>query len=374
MTRVLEDRKNAMREADGVIFVMDLVIPFSIMSALVLTLVLLPPVRRLAIKTGVVDHPDQRKVHQEAMPLLGGLAIFIAFWTTVLCTQPLTKEIIAFGAGSLLILVSGVWDDSRNISPAVKLVFQIAAALVVMVFGGIRITFMTSLFGVNPMDLGWLALPLTLGWIVGLTNAINLMDGLDGLAAGVSGIAAISIGIIAWMEGFASVGLLALILGVSALAFLRFNFYPAKIFMGDTGALFLGYSLAVLSIMGLTKMATTVSVFLPILVLGVPISDTLLAIVRRLTNKTPIFSPDKDHLHHRLLALGMSQKRAVLTVYCVCVFLSLSAIGISLLPTGQALMGIFLVAILVLYGADKIGVIGRKVRRNGAEQKKSAES
>ena len=306
------------------------------------------------------------------MPLLGGLAIFIGFWATVFCTQAVTKEILAFGAGSLLILISGVWDDSRDMRPAVKLAFQLFAALIVVFYGGIRITFVTSLYGTNPQELGWLALPLTLGWIVGLTNAINLMDGLDGLAAGVSGIAAVSIGIIAWMEVFASIGVLALILGASALAFLRINFHPAKMFMGDTGALFLGYSLAVLSIMGLTKMATTVSVFLPILVLGVPIFDTLLAIIRRLMNKTPIFSPDKDHLHHRLLAMGLSHRKAVLTVYGVCIFLSLSAIGIAMLPTGQAMMAMFVVGLAVLYGADKAGVIGRKVREHRAEQERSA--
>jgi UDP-GlcNAc:undecaprenyl-phosphate GlcNAc-1-phosphate transferase len=207
---------------------------------------------------------------------------------------------------------------------------------------------------------------------VGLTNAINLVDGLDGLAAGVSGIAAITIGVISIMEGFFPVGILALILGASALSFLRVNFFPAKIFMGDTGALFLGFSLAVLSIMGLTKMAATVSVYLPILVLGVPIFDTLLAIARRLVNKTPIFSPDKDHLHHRLLAMGLSHKKAVLVVYCVSVFLSLSAIGISFLPTGQAMMAMVLVTVAVFIGADKVGVIGRKVRENSEESEKSS--
>jgi len=349
---------------------MNLFLPLAI--AIALTVALLPLVRLLAVKTGVVDQPDHRKIHTEAKPLMGGLAIFVGFWAAVFCTQPVTKEIIAFGAGSFLILISGVWDDSKSIKPAVKLVFQIAAALIIALYGGIRINFVTSLYSASPMALGFLAFPLTIGWIVGLTNAINLVDGLDGLAAGVSGIAAITIGIITWMEGFASVSLLALILGVSALAFLRYNFYPAKIFMGDTGALFLGFSLAVLSIMGLTKMATTVSVFLPILVLGVPIFDTLLAIVRRLINKTPIFSPDKDHLHHRLLAMGLSHKKAVLVVYGVCVFLSLSAIGISLLPTGQAMMAMFIVALAVFFGADKIGVIGRKVRENRAEKEKSS--
>ena len=344
---------------------MAIVLPISM--AIVITLVLSPLVRRLSTRMGVVDRPDQRKVHREAMPLMGGLAIFIGFWVTVVLTQPISREIAAFGFGSLLVLVSGIWDDSRDIRPWLKLAFQIAAALVVVLYGGVRITFLTSPIGASPQELGLFALPLTILWIIGLTNAVNLVDGLDGLAAGVSGIAAITIGIIAWMEGFASIGLLALILGASALAFLRFNFHPAKVFMGDTGALFLGYSLAVLSIMGLTKMATTVSVFLPVLVLGVPIFDTLLAIVRRLINKTPIFSPDKDHLHHRLLAMGLSHRKAVLTVYGVCIFLSLAAIGISMLPSSQALMAIFLVTLVVLYSADKVGVIGRKVRDNRAD-------
>ena len=341
----------------------------TLLTAVIITIGLLPAVRRLSVKAGIVDQPDQRKVHEKAMPLMGGLAIFFGFWVTVLLTQPLSKEIAAFGAGSLLVLISGVWDDSKDIRPWVKLVFQLAATCIVVFWGGVRITFVTSLFGSDPQALGWLALPLTMAWIVGLTNAINLVDGLDGLAAGVSGIAAVTIGVIAWLEGFAAVGLLALILGVSALAFLSFNFYPAKVFMGDTGALFLGYSLAVLSVMGLTKMATTVSIFMPILVLGVPVFDTLLAIVRRLINRAPIFSPDKDHLHHRLIAMGLSHRKAVLVVYGVCLFLSLSAIGISLLPTGQAMMAMFLVAAGVLFGADKIGVIGHKVRenRNGKE-------
>ncbi|MCL2166936.1 MAG: undecaprenyl/decaprenyl-phosphate alpha-N-acetylglucosaminyl 1-phosphate transferase [Clostridiales bacterium] len=349
---------------------MDFIIP--LLMAIAITAALSPLIRRLSIRMGVVDRPDHRKIHQEAMPLMGGLAIFCGFWAPVLFTQTLTKELLAFGIGSLLILISGIWDDSRDIRPWLKIVFQFAAALIVVLYGNIRISFLTSLFDARPMNLGWFAFPLTITWIIGLTNAVNLVDGLDGLAAGVSGIAAITIGVIAYMEGFQTAGVLALVLGASAMTFLIFNFHPAKVFMGDTGALFLGYSLAVLSIMGLTKMATTVSLFMPILVLGVPIFDTLLAIVRRLINKTPIFAPDKDHLHHRLLAMGLSHKKAVLTVYGVCVFLGLSAVGISLLPTGQAMMAMFLVTLVVLYGADKAGVIGRKVRENRAEQDSTA--
>jgi len=342
-----------------------------LLMAFFLTAVMLPIVRQASVKLGVMDQPDHRKIHQKAMPLMGGLAIFVGFWITVLVTQPLTREIAAFGVGSIVILVAGIWDDKKNIRPWIKLLMQIVAASIVITLGGLRITFVTTPIGGNTMGLGWFALPLTYAWIVGLSNAVNFVDGLDGLAAGISGIAALSIGAIAWMQGFPAVGILAMILGVSALAFLLYNFHPAKMFMGDTGALFLGYSLAVLSIMGLTKMATTVSLFLPILVLGVPIFDTLFAIFRRLKNNTPVYMPDKDHLHHRLLATGMSHRKVVLVVYMVCLFLSLSAIGISLLPTRQALMAVFLVTLAAFICAERLGVIGRKVSQNKPEQDSS---
>jgi len=348
---------------------MTLVLPLVMAAAITATLA--PLVRRLAVKTGVMDLPNERKVHKEAMPLMGGLSIFLGFWITASLTQTFTKELAAFAAGSLLVLIAGIWDDSKDMRPLVKFAFQLAATCIVVFIGGIRVTFVTSLFGANPMELGWLALPFTILWITGLTNAINFVDGLDGLAAGISGIAAVTIGVISWMEGFSGVGVLALILGVSSIAFLRVNFPPANIFMGDTGALFLGFSLAVLSIMGLTKMATTVSIFLPVLVLGVPIFDMLLAIVRRVINRKPVFLPDKDHLHHRLLAMGLSQRKVVLVVYGVCVLLGMSAIGISLMPTGQALMAIFFMTLAVLYSADKIGIIGRKVRERQAAKDSS---
>lgn len=331
------------------------------MLAVALTLGLTPLVRQLAIRVGAMDQPDKRKVHTSPMPRMGGLAIFLSFWITAFLTQPITAELKAFAFGSLLILISGIWDDMKNIRPWMKLAFQFAAALVV-ILAGVKVTFITNLFADTPAILGWLSVPFTTLWIMGMTNAVNLVDGLDGLAAGVSAIAAFTIGVIAWLEGFTYVGVLSLILAASTFAFLKYNFHPAKIFMGDTGALFLGYALAVVSIMGLTKMATTVSLFLPIVVLGVPIMDTLFAIIRRLMNRMPIFAADKDHLHHRLLAMGFSHTQAVLVVYGVCLFLSLSAIGISLLPTGQAMMAIGVVTIVVIYGADKIGVVGHKAK------------
>lgn len=336
-----------------------MVIIMTLIFCMALTMLLTPPVRWLAIRYNIMDAPDKRKVHQSPMPRMGGLAIYLSFWITVFVTQPTNQEILSFFIGSLLIIISGIWDDLKGLKPIVKILFQLAAASIVII-GGVKVSFITRIFGGGPQALGVLSVPLTILWITGMTNAINLVDGLDGLAAGISGIAAISIGIISWMEGLPSVGILALILGVSTLGFLKYNFHPAKIFMGDTGALFLGYALAVLSIMGLTKMATTVSLFLPIIVLGVPIMDTVFAIVRRILNKKPIFGADKDHLHHRLLALGLSHTKAVLVVYGVCIFLSLSAIGMALLTNEKAMMVMVLVVLIVIYGADRLGILGRK--------------
>jgi UDP-GlcNAc:undecaprenyl-phosphate GlcNAc-1-phosphate transferase len=329
--------------------------------AMLLTLGLTPFVRRLAIYLKAMDAPEQRKVHKVPMPRMGGLAIFASFWLTIFLTQPMTRDRYGFFFGSCLIVISGIWDDIKGVKPVVKILFQLAAAAVV-IMGGTRVSFITSLWGQSPLVLGHFSIPITVLWIIGMTNAINLVDGLDGLAAGVSGIAAITIGIISWMEGMVSVGLLSLILGAATLAFLKYNFHPAKIFMGDTGALFLGYALSVLSIMGLTKMATTVSLFLPIVVLGVPIMDTLFAIIRRFLKKQPIFAADKDHLHHRLLAMGLSHKNAVLVVYGVSTFLSLSAIGMAMVSTEQAMVVMVLVAVAVFYGADRIGIIGNKAK------------
>lgn len=334
---------------------------FPMVLALTLVLLLTPPVRQLAIRLNAMDAPDKRKVHKIAMPRMGGLAIFLSFWITAMLTQPMTRELLGFFAGSCFIVASGIWDDMKGIKPSMKILFQVAAAAAVIATGT-KVTFITNLFAGSPLALGWLAVPLTTLWIIGMTNAINLVDGLDGLAAGISGIAALTIGIISWMEGFPAAGVLALILGASALGFLKYNFHPAKIFMGDTGALFLGYALAVLSTMGLTKMATTVSLFLPIVVLGVPIMDTMFAIIRRFLNRKPIFAADKDHLHHRLLAMGFSHPKAVLVVYGVCLFLSFSAIGMVLLTTEKAMMAMVIVTVMVIYGADRLGILGRKAR------------
>jgi UDP-GlcNAc:undecaprenyl-phosphate GlcNAc-1-phosphate transferase len=328
-------------------------------AALLLVLLLTPIVRHMALRVNAVDHPNDRKIHSKVMPRMGGLSIFISFWITVLLTQKMTLGLWGFFSGSMLILIIGVLDDVKGVSPKLKLLFQVLAAICAMA-AGIKVSFLTNIFFGDVVILGWLSYPVTLLWIVGVTNAVNLIDGLDGLAAGISAIAALTIGIIAWMEGMPAMGTLALILAVAIVGFLRYNFYPAKIFMGDTGALFLGYALSILAMTGLTKTVTVISLFLPVVVLGIPILDTALAIVRRYLSHKPIFSADKDHLHHRLMAMGLSHRNTVLAIYGVSALLGASAVLISVLSTAQGMIVMGAITAAVFYLANRVGILSRK--------------
>lgn len=318
-----------------------------------------PLVKRLAYRIKAVDKPAARKVHLKPMPRLGGLAICLGFWFAVLLTQELTREICALLGGGLLIILVGIWDDVKGVSPKTKLVVQVLAACIVLA-SGVRVNFMTHpLKGV--IDLGYLGYPLTVLWIIGVTNAVNLIDGLDGLAAGVAAIAAVTLGIVSLIEGVAAMAFAPFILAASILGFLRYNFHPAQIFMGDTGSLFLGFNLATMAIIGLTKSATVISLFLPIVILGIPIMDTLFAIIRRYSNGKPIFSADKDHLHHRLLALGLSHRHTVLAIYGVSVLLGVTAILMAMVTTAQGMLIMVAATLAVFIGAERIGILrGRK--------------
>ncbi|MDR1206132.1 MAG: undecaprenyl/decaprenyl-phosphate alpha-N-acetylglucosaminyl 1-phosphate transferase [Peptococcaceae bacterium] len=327
--------------------------------AFLFTLCLTPVVKNIALRTGAVDRPGERTVHSGIMPRLGGLAIIAGFWTAVFLTQRMTSGLWGFFAGSMLILAVGIWDDAVRVKPWMKLVFQVLAAVCVMA-GGIQVSFVTNIFFGGVLPLGWIGYPMTLIWIVGVTNAVNLVDGLDGLAAGVSAIAALTIGVIAWMEGMQTMGMLALILAMSVLGFLKYNFYPAKIFMGDTGSLFLGYALSVLAIVGLTKTVTVISLFLPVVVLGIPILDTAYAIVRRYSSHKPIFSADKDHLHHRLMAVGLSHRNTVLVIYGVSAILGASAVWISILSAARGMIVMAVVTAAVFFLANRVGILSRK--------------
>ena len=339
----------------------------SLAAAFLISLIVTPIIRILALKIRAIDKPEARKVHEQVMPRMGGLAVCFAFWVAVVCTREMTREIYGLLGGGFLICLVGLWDDLRGVSPRIKLLFQIAAACVA-IGAGIRVDFITNIFA-GEISLYYLSYPVTILWIIGITNAVNLIDGLDGLAAGVSAIAAVTIGIVAVLEGYSQVGMLAFILAAAVLGFLRYNFYPAKIFMGDTGALFLGYNLSILAILGLTKTTTVmISLFLPVIILGIPIIDTLFAIIRRYFNGKPIFSPDKEHLHHRLLALGLTHRKTVLVFYGVSALLGASAVVMTRVTTPQGMLLMIAVTMGVFIAADRAGVL-RSARLKGREKK-----
>lgn len=332
--------------------------------ALVVALLITPWVRKAAFKIGAMDQPDQRKVHTGVMPRMGGLAVFLAFAVAVLLTQQLDSKLIGLLLGGVLIVSLGVLDDIKGLPAKVKLVGQIAAAAVVIPFG-IQVEFITNPISGEMLHLGLWGIPVTIFWIISVTNAVNLIDGLDGLAGGTSLIAALTIAAVTWRQStlLGGAGMevvaLALILAFAILGFLKYNFYPAKIFLGDTGSMFLGYALGTLAIMGVAKTATAISVIVPIVILGIPLMDVFFAILRRYQSHRPIFQPDKEHLHHRLMALGLSHKQTVLAIYGVSLVLGVSAFLLTVITTSQAVMLLFILTLVMIVLANKIGVIGK---------------
>jgi len=314
-----------------------------------------PRVKDLAIKVGALDAPDARKVHTKPIPRMGGLAIYAAFVLAVLASMYVSREIMGLLVGGTVILIVGIIDDLKPLPARVKLLGQIVAASVLVMFD-IRIEWLTNPFG-DMLYVEYLSIPLTILWVVGLTNTVNLIDGLDGLAAGVSTIASVTILLVALQQNFWTVAVLTAALAGSALGFLQHNFNPAKIFMGDTGSMFLGYMLAAISILGAVKSAATIALIVPIVALGLPILDTAFAIIRRYMSGRPIFKPDKGHLHHRLLEMGLTQKQAVLLMYVISGCLGLSAIALT--EVNKSLGAFIVIALLgiAFIGARKIGVL-----------------
>ncbi len=334
-------------------------------AALVIALVLTPAVKYFAVWVGAVDAPNHRKVHTRIMPRLGGLAIFIAFIAAFFMISPVLdnyKQNAAWAlvvGGSIVVLV-GALDDRFQLSPKVKLLGQLIAAVIAVVGFDLRVNLLNLPFGESmSISMEWLSIAITIFWIVGVTNALNLIDGLDGLAAGVSAIAIATMLVLAIMMGNVTVILLSTILLGSIIGFLFFNFHPAKIFMGDSGALFLGFSLAVLSVLGF-KQAVFVSYIVPLAMLGVPLSDTFFAIVRRLVNRTPISVADKSHLHHCILQLGFSHRMTVLVIYGIAA--SFGGVAVLLSQTTALWLTILIVALLLIMleiGAEAIGIISQ---------------
>jgi UDP-GlcNAc:undecaprenyl-phosphate GlcNAc-1-phosphate transferase len=338
------------------------------LAACLISLLLTPLVKKLAFKVGAVDAPNQRKVHTRIMPRLGGLAIFLAFVGAYFVVSPALNVFnrdaaMALLFGGFVIVLTGALDDRFQLSPRWKLLGQLVAAVIVVLYG-FRIDFVNMPFGHSWNLMAWISIPLTIFWIVGVTNAINLIDGLDGLSAGVSGIATATILVLALLMGGESgitVVLLSSILLGSIIGFLFYNFHPAKIFMGDSGALFLGFSLSVFSIMGF-KQATLISFLVPLLILGVPLSDTFFAILRRYVNKMPISAPDKSHLHHCLLQLGFSHRKTVLIIYGISIVFGASAVLMSQATLWVAVTIAAALLVILVLGAEAIGIISKSRR------------
>lgn len=334
--------------------------------ALAASVVITPFVIKLAVKIGAMDVPkDKRRVHTVPKPLIGGLAIFASFAMTVLLFLPITRQLTGILLGSTFIMICGFIDDLKPMKPRMKLVLQVFGAIILVYFG-VRIRIVTNPFdSVTGMsDIGWLSVPATIFWIVGVTNAFNLIDGLDGLAAGVASISCITLFIISIINGRTMAAFLTATLAGSTIGFLPYNFNPAKIFMGDTGAQFLGFVLAAISIQGAIKSAAAIAITVPILALGLPIYDTLISIIRRFINKRPVMEGDRGHLHHRLLDMGLSQKQVVLVMYLISGVLGISAIFAMELSTVKSFIVLIFVICAVFFIAKELGLFKKKGEGN----------
>ncbi|MDO4732143.1 MAG: MraY family glycosyltransferase [Bacillota bacterium] len=330
-----------------------------ISAAFLAALLLTPVAIRLARKYNIVDVPNGRKVHSTPTPRMGGIAIYAGFVLGSLLLAVYTRQVACLLVGSSIVMLTGLIDDVKDISPKLKLLGQVLGALV-LVYGGFTIRFITNPFNGSMISLGFMAVPITVVWLVGISNAVNLIDGLDGLCSGVSMIAALSTAVVCISQGEFTAAALAGVLAAAALGFLRYNFNPAKTFMGDCGALFLGFVLGALSLMGLSKGSTVISVFIPFIILGIPVFDTFCAIFRRVYLKKPIFAADKMHLHQTLLSMGLSHRQTVLTIYALALLMGISAVLMAILSTAQATVVLILVACFTFLCADFLGVLRGK--------------
>lgn len=333
-----------------------------------------PIAKKLAFKVGAVDVPrDERRMHKKPIARLGGIAIFSGFIVSVLFAAisipglfKMNQELAGLLAGILIIETMGVLDDIKQLRARAKLAFQILAALAVVIIGGTRIESVTNPFaasGVSQLS-AYISYPLTILWIVGITNAINLIDGLDGLAAGVSSISSLSLFFISILRTDIDINtviytaIITIALAGATLGFLPFNFNPAKIFMAETGSAFLGFTLGVISIQGTLKSYATISIAIPLLVLGLPLFDTAFAILRRLINRRPIMEADRGHLHHRLIDMGLSQKQSVVVMYTASATLGLCAIVLADRGVLSAIILLVAVSVFIIGGAKFMSEIG----------------
>ena len=335
-------------------------VAFFVAAAIVFTIT--PTVGNIARRMGAMDEPDARKIHADPTPRLGGLAIYFGFIIPALLFLPLTNEMKGVLVGASVITLFGAVDDFRGTGPLVKFSGQFLAAGC-LIWYGVRVDyFSVPYFGTVELS-STLAIILTLIWVVTLINIVNFIDGMDGLAAGVCTIAAGTFAIIAISMGRYDAGILAAILAGTTLGFLRHNFFPASIFMGDSGSMLLGFVLAAVTVHGVLKSVAAVTLVIPLLIMGVPIFDLSLTIMRRMKNHQNIFQPDRGHLHHRLFNIGYSQRKAVLVLYAWCTMMSSLALSMRFAPgfVTVILAGLVIgVSLYLIYLLDILQVRSRR--------------
>lgn len=341
----------------------------ALITAMVVSLITTPVVKSLAFKVGAVDVPkDNRRMHDHPIPRMGGLAIFFGFLLSTLLYVQMTPQFRGMLLGSVIIVVLGIFDDIYALGAKFKLAVQIVAALVAVLSGNvIQILSNPNIFSADPWwELGWLSYPVTVLWIVAITNAVNLIDGLDGLACGVSTISALTMLVISLAVADAPVAIVMAALAGGCIGFLPYNLNPAKIFMGDTGSTFLGFILAVMSIQGLFKFYTIISFAVPFLMLGLPIFDTCFAFIRRIAHGQSPMHPDRSHVHHRLIDMGFNQKQAVAVLYIISAILGLCAVVLT--TSGE------LKAMLLLLALCAAGAVSGRIFLSNNEKKKHEEA
>lgn len=361
------------------------------MVPVILAIVLTPWVIKFAHYIGAIDEPNERKVHQKLTPRLGGMVIFL---TLAICSLAAFflfdfhgvdiaehyQKIILVAIALTLVFFLGIWDDVTPLKPGIKFGLQFLFATMVY-FAGVKISSVMNPLNPYTLNVQFIDYPLTILWIVGITNAINLIDGLDGLASGVSTIACVSIFAVSALTGEVGNAYIALILAGSLVGFLRYNFNPAKIFLGDSGSLLLGFMLAILSIQSSNKVSTGFSILFPIIVLGFPITDTLIAMVRRflgtflerkpenqtIKNKIhKMFLPDKSHIHHQLLQRGFTHRNTVILLYVISGFFALSAFSITVLDSyNKSIIAVTITALILFFGVKKLKYREIDVFHNG---------
>ena len=329
-------------------------VALALLTALVVSFLMTPVVKSFAYKVGAIDVPkDERRMHHKPIPRLGGLAIFAGFMASILLFVDirLNPQMQSILLGAVIIVVLGVVDDIMALPAKLKFVIQIAAALIPALNGvSIQALSNPNIFSPNAYwVLNWLSVPITVLWIVGITNAVNLIDGLDGLANGVSAISAATVLVIALIRSEVAVAVVMAALVGACVGFLPYNLNPAKMFMGDTGATFLGFILSTMSIQGLFKFYAVISFAVPFLILGLPIFDTAFAMIRRMAHGQSPMHADRGHIHHRLIDMGLNQKQAVATLYVISAILGLSAVVLTTGGEQKAMLFFAALCIVFLY-------------------------